>query len=163
MTAKVRAATVDDLGALNDIYNFYVEHSTCTYQETPDTIEERRAWFDRHGPLHPVVVAEAEGRVVGWGSLSPFHSRSAYRYTVENSVYVADTWRGRGTGRLILQELLARARAIGHHTVIAGVDRDQPASLALHEHLGFERVAHLSEVGYKFGRWLDVIYLQLKL
>src|SRR5215213_7135688 len=83
----IRPATADDLGDINDIYNHYVLHSSATYQEAPEPIEGRRAWFARHGPSHPVTVAEVGGRVVGWGSLSPFHARSAYRNTVENSVY----------------------------------------------------------------------------
>jgi L-amino acid N-acyltransferase YncA len=163
MSPSLRDAIAADLDRINAIYNFYVEHSTCTYQEAPSTTAERQAWFERHGPHHPVIVAEVDGRVVGWGALSPFHARSAYRFTVEDSVYVDDAWRGRGIGRRLLEELVARARAIGYHTIIAGVDASQPGSLALHARHGFERVAHLSEVGFKFGRWLDVIYLQLKL
>lgn len=163
MRARLRDATVADLPRINDIYNYYVETSTCTYQEQPDTAETRRAWFEEHGPLHPVIVAEVAGVVEGWGALSPFRTRSAYRFTVENSVYVADAWRGQGIGRLLLVDLIARARGIGHHSIIAGVDADQRASLVLHERHGFTPVSRLVEVGYKFGRWLDVIQLQLLL
>jgi phosphinothricin acetyltransferase len=156
----IRLAREADLGAINAIYNHFVLHSTCTYQEEPSTAAERAAWFAAHGPEHPVTVAEADGEVIGWGSLSRFHPRSAYRRTVENSVYVRHDLHRRGIGRALLVDLIARAAAIGHHTIIAGIDAEQQPSVALHRALGFEEVGHLKEVGHKFGRWLDVIYMQ---
>jgi L-amino acid N-acyltransferase len=159
----VRLADEGDLAAINDIYNHYVFHSTCTYQETVEPIESRRQWFGRHGAEHPVTVAEIEGKIVGWGSLSPYHARSAYRFTVENSVYVHHKFHRRGIGSIILKDLIERSRAIGHHVIIAGIDGEQTASVALHEKFGFEKVAHLKQVGFKFGRWLDVIYMELML
>ena len=123
-------------------------------------MDGRVAWFARHGPDHPITVAIRGGSVVGWGSLSPFHVRSAYRRTVENSVYVSPAHQRRGIGRALLEDLIERARRIGHHTIIALIDGEQPASVALHAACDFERVAYLNEVGYKFGRWLNVIYMQ---
>jgi L-amino acid N-acyltransferase len=161
MPWTIRLARRDDLAAINDIYNHYVSRSTCTYQETPESIESREAWFERHGPTHPVTVAELDGRVVGWGSLSPYHARSAYRFTVENSVYVHHERQRTGIGDALLNDLIARARAIGHRTIIAGIDGSQEASVAIHAKHGFVKVAHLKEVGYKFERWLDVLYMQL--
>jgi phosphinothricin acetyltransferase len=158
---QIRCATVDDLPAINDIYNYFVEHSTCTYQEAPETMRDRHAWFAAHGPAHPITVAVEAGDVVGWGSLAPYHKRAAYRHTVENSVYVAHTHHNRGIGRLLLQDLIDRARAIGHHTIIAAIDGEQPLSIALHAKLGFREVGVMRELGFKFGRWLDVHYLQL--
>jgi phosphinothricin acetyltransferase len=160
---SLRPATVADLDAINDIYNYYVHHSTCTYQTEPETSAERRAWFDRHGPNHPVVVALLGGEVVGWGSLSPFHARAAYRYTVENSVYVRHDVLRRGIGGTILKDLIRRAKEIGHHTIIAGIDAEQTASIAFHARHGFVEVGHLKQVGFKFDRWLDVFYMQLML
>jgi phosphinothricin acetyltransferase len=160
---KIRTATESDLVAINDIYNYYVLNSTCTYQEKPEPIESRRQWFRRHGDKHPVIVAEAGGRVVGWGSLSPYHARSAYRYTVENSVYVHHQHHRQGIGSILLQELIVRARAVGHRVIIAGIDGEQPASVALHAKFQFEKVGHLKQVGFKFGRWLDVVYMELHL
>ena len=157
---RIRPATGDDLAAINAIYNHYVLHSTCTYQEEPSTPEERAAWFAAHGPRHPVTVAEVAGDVVGWGSLSRFHLRSAYRFTVENSVYVRHDLHRRGIGRALLADLIVRARDLGHHTIVAAIDAGQAGSVALHRACGFEAVAHLKEVGYKFGRWLDVVYMQ---
>lgn len=157
---QIRLAAAADLGAINDMYNHYVLHSTCTYEEEPETAEARAAWFERHGAEHPVTVAVMEGRVVGWGSLSPFHARSAYRRTVENSVYVSHERQRRGIGRALLADLIERAGAIGHHTIIAAIDSEQAGSVALHELFGFTRVAYLAELGYKFDRWLNVIYMQ---
>src|SRR5262245_41270102 len=119
MPCTIRLARRDDLASINDIYNYFVVHSTCTYQEAPDSIESRRAWYERHGPDHPVTVAELDGGVVGWGSLSAFHQRSAYRFTVENSVYVDRRYHRRGIGDTILKDLISRGRAIGHRTIIA--------------------------------------------
>lgn len=157
----IRLAGAGDLGAINDIYNHYVQCSTCTYQTEPETMEGRRAWFEHHGEPHPITVAvDAAGRVVGWGSLSAFHKRAAYSRTVENSVYVHPEAQRRGIGRALLADLIERARAVGHHTIIAGIDAEQAPSVGLHEAMGFERVALLREVGFKFGRWLHVIYMQ---
>src|SRR5262249_41251665 len=155
----VRPATETDLAAINDIYNHYVVHSTCTYQEVPETLEGRRQWFQHHGKAHPIIVAEVEGQVLGWRSLSGYHPRSAYRRTVENSVYVRDDQRRRGIGSLLLQDLITRARALEHRAIIAGIDSDQAASVALHERFQFQNVGRFKHVGFKFGRWLDVIYM----
>jgi phosphinothricin acetyltransferase len=157
----IRPATESDLAAINDIYNHYVLHSTCTYQEEPEPPDGRRQWFKHHGDTHPVIVAEAGGQVAGWGALSAYHPRSAYRRTVENSVYVHHRQHRRGIGSLLLRELIVRARKLGHHAIIAGIDADQPGSVALHTKFHFEPVGHLKQVGFKFGRWLDVIYMEL--
>src|SRR5690349_15730002 len=135
----IRAARVEDLAAINDIYNHFVLCSTCTYQTEPETMEARRAWFEAHGEKHPVTVAVEAGEVVGWGSLSAFHKRAAYGRTVENSVYVHHRHHRKGIGRALLADLIERAAALGHHTIIAGVDAEQEASVALHGALGFER------------------------
>ena len=163
MDIRIRLATRDDLERINEIYNHYVRHSTCTYQEEPTTAEERARWFGDHGPMHPVTVADVSGAVVGWGALSRFHTRSAYRFSTENSIYVDPAWHRQGIGGRLLADLLERARAAGHHTIVAGIDGEQQASLAIHAKFGFERVAQLREVGFKFNRWLDVIYMQVVL
>ena len=159
----LREAREADLDAINAIYNHYVEHSTCTYQEAPDSIEGRREWFRKHGPQHPVIVAEEGGLVVGWGALSPYHVRTAYRHTVEDSVYVADALRGRGFGSAILRDLIERARALDHHAIIASIDAGQATSIALHARFGFVEVGRFGQIGCKFERWLDVVYMELLL
>jgi carbon storage regulator CsrA len=156
----IRPAAEADLPAINAIYNHFVLHSTCTYQEEPSTAEERAAWFAGHGPKHPITVAERDGEVVGWGSLSRFHPRSAYGHTVENSVYVRHDFHRQGIGEALLADLLERAKAAGHRTILALIDTQQRGSITLHEKLGFVEVGRLREVGFKFGRWLDVVYLQ---
>jgi phosphinothricin acetyltransferase len=159
----IRPATDADLPAINDIYNHYVLHSTCTYQEAPESMEGRRRWFAHHGEAHPIIVAEAENRIVGWGSLSAYHARSAYRRTVENSVYVHHELHRRGIGSVLLEELITRARSLRHHVIIAAIDGEQPASVALHARFGFQKVGHMKHLGFKFNRWLDVIYMELLL
>ena len=157
----LRPATVTDLAAINEIYNHYVVHSTCTYQTEPSTPEERSEWFGLHGESHPIIVVEeGAGELIGWGSLNRFHPRQAYGRTVEDSVYVRHDRQRCGVGRLILTELVRLAIERGHHTILGGISADQEASIALHASLGFEKVSHLREVGYKFDRWLDVIWMQ---
>lgn len=156
----IRSATRDDAGAINDIQNHYVVHSTATFLTEPLTLEQRLAWLDGRSAVHPVIVAEDGGRIVGWGSLEVFRSRPAYRHTVEFSIYVHHEWHRRGIGRAILAELLARARTVGHHTLVGGCCIESTAVIALLEATGFSRVAHFREVGRKFDRWLDVVFLQ---
>jgi phosphinothricin acetyltransferase len=163
-TPIIRDAGAADLPTINDIYNHYVLHSTCTYQLEPETLADRQTWFDAHVREHyPVIVAQVDGRVVGWGSLSKFHARAGYAPSVEASVYIAQEYHRRGLGRTLLTHLIERARRAKFHTVIGGASADQSASIALQESLGFTRVAHFKEVGQKFGQRLDVIYLQLML
>jgi L-amino acid N-acyltransferase YncA len=161
-TPVIRDAAAADLDAINAIYNHYVLTCTCTYQTTPAAPEDRRAWFGAHDAQHPVTVAEEDGTVVGWGALSPFHTREAYRFTAEISVYVREDRQRRGIGRKLLADLIERARTLGYHVLIAAIDGEQAGSLALHATLGFAEVGRLREVGFKFGRWLDVVYMQRK-
>lgn len=156
----IRLAKESDLARINDIYNYYVLNSTCTYQTEPETAAGRAAWFSMHGPKHPVTIAELGGNVVGWGSLSKFHPREAYSRTVEDSVYVQEGLHGRGIGSALMRDMVERAKGLGHHTIIAAVDSEQPASMALHKKFGFLHAGLLREAGFKFGKWLDALYLQ---
>jgi phosphinothricin acetyltransferase len=161
---RVRLATADDLPAIRAIYDHYVLTSTCTFQTEPRGDEEQRLWLMQHSPEHyPVTVAEDghHGTVVGWGSLSPWNPRQAYARTAEASIYVRHDLRRRGVGRALLADLIARAKAAGHHVLIGGACTEQHESMALQESLGMVRVALFCEVGFKFGRWLDVAYYQL--
>jgi L-amino acid N-acyltransferase YncA len=158
---SIRLALAGDLPAINAIYNHYVLHSTCTYQEVPERLRDRREWFRHHREKHPVIVARAGGEIVGWGSLSPFHARCSYRYTVENSVYVHHQHLRRGIGSILLRHLIARARRAGHHAIIAAIDGEQKGSVALHARFDFKKTGHFNQVGFKFGRWLDVVYMEL--
>lgn len=156
----LRPATAQDLPAINAIYNHYVLHSTCTYQTVPSTAAEREAWFAQHGEKHPVIVAEEQGEIIGWSSLSKFHPRQAYENSVEDSIYLHHHWQGKGIGSLLLADLIERARALGHHTMLGGIDADQKGSVALHAKFGFVECAVFKQVGYKQDRWLDVIWMQ---
>jgi L-amino acid N-acyltransferase len=160
LPVTLRDAATGDAAAIGAIYNHYVRSSTCTYQTEPDTDQDRAAWLAEHGDRYPVIVAVADGEVVGWGCLSRYRSRAAYAPTVENSVYVRHDLQGRGIGGALLAELIRRAGALGYRSILAGVSADQAASVTLHEKHGFEKVGHLREVGFKFGRRLDVVWLQ---
>ncbi len=159
---SIRLATPQDLTAINDIYNWYVPRSTCTYQEALEPIDGRRQWFAAHqaNPRHPVTVADDGGQIVGWGSLSGYRERSAYRFTCENSVYVRHDMHGRGIGSALLADLIERAKALGYRSIIAGIDAEQAASIALHAKFGFVDCGRQISVGYKFDRWLDVVFMQ---
>lgn len=164
MSIVIRIATPADVAVISDIYNYYVDHSTCTFQLQRETVEARQSWLRaRDDERHPITVAEVDGETVGWASLSEWNSRAGYARTVEASIYIHHQWHRRGIGRQMLQDLVERARAAQHHVVIGGACTEQHASIALQESLGFERVATFREVGFKFGRSLDVVYLQLML
>lgn len=162
--AIIREAGEADLPAILAIYNEAVANTTATADEQPVTLDHRLAWFRERRRLGlPVLVAESEGGIVAWGALNPYNPRSGYRFSVENSVYVDASHRGRGIGRQMLSELIDRARALGSHTVIASIDSENAASLRLHESFGFIEAGRYRELILKFGRWLDVVHLQLML
>lgn len=157
----LRPATLADLPTINDIYNHYVLHSTCTYQTVPSTPEERLAWFTSRTPQHPVrVLTDPSGTVIGWHSLTPFKTREAYARTVENSLYLRHDLLGQGLGKLMLADQLAIAAALNHRAILAVICSSQTPSLKLHERHGFTPAGLLKEVGYKFDRWLDIAILQ---
>jgi phosphinothricin acetyltransferase len=157
---EIRTATRYDAAAINDIQNHYVERSTVTFLKEPLTLDERLEWFDKHSEFHPITVAEAGEEVIAWGSLGSFRSTAAYRQTSELSVYVRDDWHRRGVGRAIVIDLVERARVLDHHAIIGCCCSEAVASIALLEALGFERVGYFPQVGWKFERWLDVVFVQ---
>jgi len=160
----IREAREADLPALLAIYNHVVLHTTAVYTYEPQTMEARAAWYrDKVLAGYPVFVAEEDGRVVGFSSYGPFRAWPAYKYTIENSVYVLEGQRGKGIGKLLIQPLIGSAREKGFHAVIAGIDASNAASIRLHASFGFLEVAHFRQVGYKFGRWLDLTFMELLL
>jgi L-amino acid N-acyltransferase YncA len=156
----VRLATADDFDAITDIYNHYVAVSTTTYDEEPVTADDRRQQFATRELVHPVTVAERNGEIIGFGALNPFRSRRGYRFTVENSVYVRHDCHRQGVGAAILGDQIERARKLGLHAIIAVIDSEQAASIALHAKHGFTEVGRMPEIGTKFGRWLDVVFME---
>ncbi|WP_028081906.1 GNAT family N-acetyltransferase [Solimonas soli] len=157
----LRAATEADLAAIFAIYDEQVLHGTATFDTVPKSEAERLDWFRTNpGGRYPIVVAEDESGVVGWGRLYQWSPRPAYDRSAENAVYVRADARGRGIGRALLEELLRLAPQIGVLTLIARIVDGNPASLALHEALGYERIGLMRRCGVKFGAVLDVWMLQ---
>ncbi len=158
---EVRDASADDLPAMLAIYNDVIATTTAVYREDPATLDDRVVWWqDRVAHGYPVLVADDGREVLGFASFGDFRAWPGYRFTVEHSVHVRSDGRGRGVGHVLMTALLARARALGKHVMIAGVDADNAGSIRFHERLGFERAGHLREVGFKFGRRLDLVFLQ---
>ena len=156
----IRLAERRDAAGIRAIYNHYVTESTALFDMVPRTLDEQVQWLDEHAGGHPAVVAEVDGEIVGFGSLSVFRPRPAYATTVEDSVYLLDGQQGRGIGRRLLEELLRLAAAHGFHAVIARITGANDASIGLHAACGFEIVGTEREVGRKFGQWLDVVEMQ---
>ena len=158
----IRPATRADCPGILAIYNDAVLTTTATYDYEPRTLEQREGWFDDHArDGYAVFVAEGEGgRIVGWSALNPYHARPGYRFTSENSIYIAADMRGQGLGKLLLAPLIEAARRKGLHAIIAAIDATNEASLRLHARFGFVHVGHFKQVGYKFDRWLDVAYME---
>jgi L-amino acid N-acyltransferase len=160
----IRNASEDDLPAILAIANQVILTTTAVYDYVPHTLEMRQHWYrGKVAAGWPVFVADDSGEVVGFSSIGPFRQWPAYKYSVENSIYVASGRRGAGIGKLLLAQAIEAARAKEMHTDIAGIDADNHASRSLHRSFGFEEVAHFKQVGYKFGRWLDLVFLQLML
>ncbi len=161
--AQIRIATLDDLPVITDIYNAAILMTTATFDTEPKTHDERRRWFESHDERHPILVAEVDGQVVGWASLTRWSDRRAYDDTGETSFYVASEFRGQGIGRQLKLAIIAEARRLGFHSLIARVAEGSGESLHINESVGFTRVGLLKEVGQKFGRRLGVHILQLML
>ena len=158
---EIRDAHEGDLPAILEIYNDVVATSTAIYRDEPATLDDRRSWFAaRKADGQPVLVAVDAGDVVGVATFGGFRPWPGYRYTVEHSVYVRADRRGRGIARALMDPLIERATALGMHVMIAGIDADNASSIRLHERLGFVKTAHLRQVGFKFGRWLDLVLMQ---
>lgn len=159
---EVRLARPTDAEAIRSIYNLEVATSTATFDLVPRTLAEQQAWLRARSGAHAVVVAvDGDGDdVVGFGSLSPYRDRPAYRTTVEDSVYVRRDHRGRGVGSRMLEELVTVAAASGFHAVMARIVDGHDASIGLHQRHGFALVGVEREIGRKFGRWLDVVVMQ---
>jgi phosphinothricin acetyltransferase len=158
---EIAEARESDLGAIVAIYNEVLLGSTSIFSDTPVTLDERRGWWRaRLAQGYPVLVARDPSGVLGYASFGDFRAWPGYRFTVEHSVHVRGDGRGRGTGSALVRALIERAAALGKHVMIGGVDAANAASIRFHERLGFERAGELREVGYKFGRWLDLVFLR---
>ena len=159
---NIRDAVDDDAAGIAEIYNDAVLNGCAIWNDTAVDAEDRRRWIKDHQRNgFPVLVAVENRAVVGYAAIGPYRDFDGYRHTVENSVYVRDGQRGKGIGRVLLAALCDRARACGVHVMIAAIEAGNTGSIRLHEDFGFERVGLLKEVGFKFGTWLDLAFLQL--
>ena len=156
----IRPASTADAAQIAAIYNHYIENTVITFEETPVDADEIAARMGDLSTGHPWFVDEIEGEVTGYAYAGEWSKRCAYRNSVETSIYLRHSATGRGTGTALYQHLLTELADRGIHTVVGGAALPNPASVALHEKLGFEKVAHFKEVGWKFGEWIDVGYWQ---
>lgn len=157
----LRDATADDAAAILPIYNDAVLNTTAVFDYAPRDLGQQQAWLHAKTEQDlPVLLAIADGAVAGFASFGPFRPWPAYLHTVENAIYIAPDRRGQGIGKRLLQALIDRAAARGLRTMIAGITADNTASLRLHESLGYRPAGTLREVGWKFERWLDLVFLQ---
>lgn len=161
---EIRSAAERDLAPILAIYNHAIEHTTAVFSYEPHTLEMRHEWFAaKQAGGYPVLVAERDGRVAGFATYGAFRPWPAYSHTVEHSVYTAPEFRRQGIARSLMNELISQARTNGLHAMIGGVVAENAESIRLHESLGFTEVAHFREVGWKFGRWLDLKFFELLL
>ena len=163
MTPTIRAATEADLPAIMEIYNDAVANTTAIWNDTQVDLANRQDWFTaRRGRGFPVLVADIGGTVAGYASYGDWRAFDGFRHTVEHSVYIHRDHRGLGLGRLLMTALIEKAGEGGIHVMVACVEAGNAASIALHERLGFRNVGTFFEVGTKFGRWLDLTCLELR-
>jgi phosphinothricin acetyltransferase len=161
---KIGDVAESDAAAIAAIYGHHVLHGTASYEVEPPSVEDTVAKICRvTGPGWPFIVAEAEGQLAGYAYVTQFRDRAAYRFTAENSIYVHPEMMGQGVGKALLEALIERSTACGFRTIVAVIGGAEPASIALHAALGFKEVGRLRAVGFKFGRWLDSLYMQLDL
>jgi L-amino acid N-acyltransferase YncA len=156
----VRAAAERDAEAIATIYNQGIKDRIATLETELRTPEERRAWMAARGSRHPVVVAEAGGQVIGWGSLNPYNPRAAYQHVADFSVYVERGWRGKGVGRRLLERLIELARAIGYHKMMLAAFPFNESGMALYERMGFVRIGICREMGLLDGKWVDTVIME---
>ncbi len=159
----IRPAEPADLTEINAIYNYYIAHSTCVWTTQPCSESERKAWYEEHSQTMPVLVAESNGRIVGWGALGSFRPAYTAAGTLEDSIYVHHNFHRRKIGSRLLAALIEAARRMGLRSILANISAEQTPSIRLHEKFGFQQVAHLRDVGQKFNQRFDAVYLQLLL
>lgn len=161
----IRDATVADISAILEIYNHAVLHTTAIWNEKTVDLANRTAWMaERQKMGYPILVAvDAEQRVLGYASFGDWRAFEGYRHTVEHSVYVHPAAQRGGVGKALMHELIERAQQLHKHVMVAAIEAGNTASIGLHRQLGFTQTGLMQEVGTKFGRWLDLVFMQLLL
>jgi L-amino acid N-acyltransferase YncA len=159
-TFSIRPATIGDLAAITEIYNHAVLHTVATFDIVEKTIDAQRVWFKKHRGKYPILVAEVNGTVAGWAALTAWSDKPAYAGTAEISLYVQEEFQRRGIGQKLSEAIVEEGRKAGLHTLIAVIADENRTSINLAESLGFKHIGVLKEVGFKFGRLLDVVLMQ---
>jgi phosphinothricin acetyltransferase len=157
----IRQAISADLGQITEIYNDAIEKTTATFDTEPKTLEEQEAWFEEHDARHPILIAEQDGIIIAWTSLSQWSDRCAYSDTAEISLYVKEVHRGKGIGKQLMKAIIQEGKTAGLHTVIARIAGSNKTSADLCKSFGFQYIGTMKEVGNKFGKLLDVHLMQL--
>ena len=158
--STIRSARIKDLDTITEIYNEAIIKTIATFDTEPKTYEEQKKWFDDHESKNPILVAELNGVIVGWASLSKWSDRCAYSDTAEISLYVQEKYQGKGIGRHLIEAIIKEGKKTGLHTIIARITAGNESSLHLHRSVGFTYIGIMKEVGKKFGKRLDVHLMQ---
>jgi len=157
---KIRLATLEDLEAITDIYNWAIQNTVATFDTIPKNLQEQKIWFDKHDAKHPIIIVEVDHEVVGWASLSSWSDRCAYDQTAEVSFYVREDFHGKGIGGALLIRLDQLAQELHYHTLLSRIAGESAVSRHLHQKCGFADIGVMKEVGLKFGKLLDVYMMQ---
>ncbi|MCE7063707.1 GNAT family N-acetyltransferase [Dyadobacter sp. CY326] len=164
MDLIIRSAAPKDLPSLLEIINHAILHTTAIYDYEPRTMDQQKAWLEQmFNDGMPVIVAERQGEVIGYGSYNIFRPKIGYKFSVEHSIYLDEKSRGIGVGGKLLGSLIQRAKESGLHSMIAGIDAANRGSIEFHKKYGFVEKGYLKEVGFKFDQWLDLVFMQLLL
>ncbi|PZR19642.1 MAG: N-acetyltransferase [Flavobacterium psychrophilum] len=162
MQTNTRPAETKDLSAILEIINHNILHSTAVYDYEPKSMYDMQVWFtERQQDGFKVIVAEYDNKVAGYAAYGIFKPKKGYQFTVEHSVYVSEDFQGKGIGKILMADLIATAKAEGIHSMIGVIDADNKSSIEFHKQFGFKETGFLKEAGFKFGRWLDVTFMQL--
>ncbi|WP_417352689.1 GNAT family N-acetyltransferase [Flavobacterium alkalisoli] len=164
METTLRPAVINDLEGILAIVNHNILYSNALYDYNVKSMEYMQQWFtEKQEAGWPVIVADIKGKVAGYGTYGTFRTKDGYKYTVEHSVYVNEEYHGKGIGKMLLADLITLATKQGMHSMIAGIDAENKGSIEFHKKFGFREAGLLKEVGFKFNRWLDVVFMELHL
>ena len=162
MSIIIRNAKRDDLPLILKIVNYEIEHSTSIYDYQKRTIENQTVWFEKKKlEKMPIIIAEENGLVIGFGTFGIFRPWEGYQFSAEHSIYLDKNSRGKGTGKKIMNKLIHLAKEQDFHIMIAGIDANNSKSIEFHENFGFREVGRFNQIGFKFEKWLDLIFMQL--
>jgi L-amino acid N-acyltransferase len=156
----LRPATLQDVPGMTEIYNEAILSTTAHYYAEPKSLDERIRWFHDHGDRHPIYVAEKDGHILGWASLTRWSVYPAFEDSAESSFYIHREHRGKGLGKALLKKVIQEGEAKGLHTIVARILDGNPASIRIHEQLGFTHTGVIREIGKKFGRYIDLVLMQ---